>query len=80
MNDGQKRHLVATVDNDWVTQGLRLREAIIPDRIAEDMRRYATKHDAIRRGLANEEEAKAAYTALRVVAGLRNVHLAGSTN
>jgi len=80
MNDGRKRYLVATVDNDWVTQGLRLREATILDRIAEAKRRYATKHDAIRSGLATEEETKAAYTALRVLSGLRNVHMAGSTN
>jgi small GTP-binding protein len=74
------RVLVAAVDDDAVIQGLLVREATTLDRIAEDMRRYATKHDAIRRGLASEEETKAAYTALRVVAGLRNVHLAGSTN
>ncbi len=74
------RVLVSAVDDDAVIQGLLVREATIFDRIAEDMRRYATKHDALRRGLASEEETKAAYTALRVLAGLRNVHLAGSTN
>ena len=74
------RVLVAAVDDDAVIEGLLARQATILDRIAEDMRRYATKHDAIRRGLATEEETKAAYRALRVLAGLRNVHMAGSTN
>jgi hypothetical protein len=82
MNDGQKRHLVATVDNDTVTQGLLFREATILDQFFDDLRRYGTKHDddAIRRLLATEEETKVGYMALRVLAGLRNVHLAGSTN
>ncbi len=72
--------LVAMINDDAVIQKLLEREATILERVAEDMRRYATKHDAIRRGLASEEETKAAYTALRVLAGLRNVHLAGSTD
>jgi len=74
------RMLVAAVDDDAVIHGLLVRQATILERIAEDMRRYATKHDAIRRGLATEEETKAAYTALQVLAGLRNVHMAGSRN
>lgn len=74
------RVLVAAVDDDAVIQGLLLRQATILERISEDMRRYATKHDAIRRVLATEEETKAAHMALQVLTGLRNVHMAGSTS
>jgi hypothetical protein len=82
MNDGQKRHLVATVDNGMVTQGLLFREATILERFFDDMRHYATKHDddAIRRVLATEEETKAEYMTLRVLPGLRNVNMTGSSN
>ncbi|MHB9842064.1 dynamin family protein [Paraburkholderia terrae] len=50
-------------------------EAALLDRLAEDMRRYATKHDAIRRYLASQEEQDASETALAVLAGLPNGHV-----
>lgn len=106
MNDGQKRHLVATfrhIDEllaedrlnlvvvgclsrrrtslmDAILGTDRLPTATILERISEDVRRYATKHDAIRGMLATEGETKAGYVALRILAGLRNVHMAGSTD
>ena len=53
-----------------------VREAAILERLSEDMRRYATKHDAIRRQLASQEESEAAGRAVAMVAGLPNVRLA----
>ncbi|HUJ01805.1 MAG TPA: dynamin family protein [Usitatibacter sp.] len=52
------------------------RQARILERISEDMRRYATKHDALRRDLGSEEEITAAERALSLVAGHRRVHSA----
>lgn len=53
------------------------RQAEMLDRLAEDMRRYATKYDALRRYLASEEERDAAETALAAIAGLPNGHVNG---
>jgi GTP-binding protein EngB required for normal cell division len=70
-------HRLAAAMDDGETVGrLMARQAAMLERFAEDMRRYATKHDAIRRFLASEEERKAGRNALIVVAGLRNRHLA----
>jgi hypothetical protein len=52
-------------------------QAAMLDRLAEDMRRYATKYDALRRYLASEEERDAAELALGVLAGLPNGHVNG---
>lgn len=52
-------------------------QAAMLDRLAEDMRRYATKYDALRRYLASEEERDAAEMALGVLAGLPNGHVNG---
>jgi hypothetical protein len=43
------------------------------DRLAEDMRRYALKHDGLRRSLTSEEELRAADDALACVAGRRSI-------
>ncbi len=56
-------------------QDLLVREAAILERLSEDMRRYATKFDAIRRQLASDEETEAAERALFLMAGLPNVQL-----
>lgn len=53
------------------------RQAAMLERLAEDMRRYATKHDALRRYLASEEERDAAEMALAVLAGLPNGYVNG---
>lgn len=50
------------------------REAATLNRLAEDMRRYATKRDAIRRNLLDEEETYADERAMTALAGLRNVN------
>lgn len=67
--------LVSSVDDAGSIRGLLLRHAAILERLSEDMRRYATKHDAIRRQLASEEEINAAERTLWLVAGLPNAHI-----
>jgi GTP-binding protein EngB required for normal cell division len=44
------------------------------ERLAEDMQRYAVKHDGLRRALASDEERNAPTRALQVLAGDRNVN------
>ena len=53
-------------------------EAIILERLSEDMKRYALKRDAVRRYLLTEEETAAAHRALLLLAGHRNVSNAGT--
>lgn len=43
------------------------------ERTAEDLQRYALKHDALRRYLTSEEERRASQIALLLLAGHRNV-------
>ncbi len=50
------------------------REAAVMERIAEDMQRYAIKHDALRRDLASSEEQDAYLQALQLLVGHRNVN------
>jgi hypothetical protein len=44
------------------------------ERISEDMKRNALKHDAVRRYLATDEEASAARRGLLAITGFRNVN------
>jgi len=44
-------------------------EATATERLTEDMQRYVLKRDGIRRGLATEEESRAAKTAIGFIAG-----------
>lgn len=50
-----------------------LREAALFTHVAEDLRRYALKFDAMRRVLASEGEESAPLRALRLLAGLPNL-------
>jgi hypothetical protein len=43
------------------------------ERTAEDLQRYALKHDALRRYLTSAEERQASLLALLLLAGHRNV-------
>lgn len=70
------RPLITSIDDEEMIRKLMVREAIILDRLSEDMRRYATKHDALRRFLASDEERSAGHTAITALAGLRNVNMA----
>lgn len=56
---------------DLRIQGLARRLAPAAERLAEDMQRYVLRRDAIRHGLASEEETQAAKRALGFVAGSR---------
>jgi hypothetical protein len=49
-------------------------EAALLRRVAEDMRRYALKHEGVRRYLASEEETKAAQRALLLLGGHRTLN------
>jgi GTP-binding protein EngB required for normal cell division len=66
------RRVIASLDDLETVEDLLLREAMILERVSEDMRRYATKHDAARRFLASEEENRAARAAIALLAGMRN--------
>jgi small GTP-binding protein len=68
------RLLAAAVDDANTLRRLMGREAALLGRLAEDMRRYATKRDAIRRNLIDEEETYADQRAMTALAGLRHVN------
>jgi GTP-binding protein EngB required for normal cell division len=70
--------LLSALREEGLARGFLEREAAMLDRLAEDMRRYATKHDAVRRYLASQEEQDAAETALVVLGGLPNGHVSGT--
>jgi len=63
----------AVRDGDLLRSMLK-RQATILQRYSEDMRRYAMKHDAVRRYLASQEETTAAERGLLLVTGLRQVN------
>ncbi|WP_322061673.1 dynamin family protein [Paraburkholderia sp. J63] len=67
--------LVAGLHDAGLIERVLAREAAILSRLADDLRRYATKHDAIRRQLASAEETEAAERTLKLIAGLVNVHV-----
>jgi hypothetical protein len=68
--------LLAEIPNNTVKRELAERQAAILERFSEDMRRYALKHDAVRRHLASQEETAVAERALQSVGGRRNVNFA----
>jgi GTP-binding protein EngB required for normal cell division len=65
------RLLVGALGDIPVTAKLLARQAAMLRRMAEDMRRYALKHDGLRRYLASDEETRAAERALTILAGHR---------
>jgi len=54
-------------------QSLLLSHARLLERVAEDLQRYALRHDALRRYLTSEEERQASQVALLLLAGHRSV-------
>jgi GTP-binding protein EngB required for normal cell division len=66
--------LLRHVDDTSVRQYLLLREAGMMERTAEDMQRYAIKHDALRRHLVSKEENDAPLLGLQLLTGHRNVN------
>ncbi len=67
--------LVAALSDPVLVERVLTRESTILLRLAEDLRRYAMKHDAIRRQLASHEENEAVDRSLKMIAGLDNVHV-----
>jgi GTP-binding protein EngB required for normal cell division len=68
------RLVLAAIGPGEEAKTLLMVEATLMERVSEDMRRYALKHDGVRRDLASEEELSAAKRALILVAGHRNVN------
>lgn len=56
-----------------IVQALIRSHARLLERTAEDLQRYAVKHDALRRHLTSEEERRASQLALLLLAGHRNL-------
>jgi GTP-binding protein EngB required for normal cell division len=68
--------LVAAVSDKDVVANLIDHQAAVLQRFSEDMRRYALKHDAVRRYLASHEETTVAERGLLSVAGRERVNFA----
>jgi hypothetical protein len=66
--------LLQQISNSSARQRLLLREAAVMERTAEDMQRYAIKHDALRRYLVSKEENDAPLLGLQLLTGHRNVN------
>jgi small GTP-binding protein len=68
--------LLAEVHNVDALRALVEHQATVLQRFSEDMRRYALKHDAVRRYLASQEETSVAQRGLLSVAGRQRVNFA----
>jgi hypothetical protein len=68
--------LVGEIEDADTMSKIIARQAMIFERLSEDMKRYALKHDAIRRALASAEEETAAERALSALAAHRNINTA----
>ncbi len=66
--------LAAAVQDGDLLRSMLQRQATVLERYAEDMRRYALKHDGVRRYLASQEETTAAERGLLLVTGRRQVN------
>jgi GTP-binding protein EngB required for normal cell division len=66
--------LLRRLNDASVRQYLLLREAGMMERTAEDMQRYAIKHDALRRHLVSKEENDAPLLGLQLLTGHRTVN------
>ncbi len=69
------RLLGAAVADADVLAKLFARQATLLQRVAEDMRRVALKHEGVRRWLASDEETRAAQRALLLLAGHRTLNM-----
>lgn len=66
--------VLAQVEDESIGHRLLLREAAVMERTAEDMQRYAIKHDARRRHLVSQEEDDAPLLGLQLLTGHRSVN------
>jgi hypothetical protein len=65
--------LAAAIKSARVVRELMRRQACLLDRLAEDMKRYALKRDAVRSALLSDEEETASKRGLSLLARARNV-------
>ncbi len=65
--------LVGTLRNECLIRELTTRQAALLDRLAEDMKRSALKHDGVRRFLLSDEEESASKRALALLARVRPI-------
>jgi hypothetical protein len=70
------RLLSAAIAEPNLAARLYSRQAALLQRVAEDMRRYALKHEGVRRHLASSEEMQAGTRALALLAGHRTLNTA----
>jgi Dynamin family len=68
------RLLAAVLDDRDLAGRVFARQAALLRRVAEDMRRYALKHEGIRRHLVSAEETQAAARALLLLGGHRSLN------
>jgi GTPase SAR1 family protein len=68
------RLLASAIPDPQIVARLFGREAALLQRVAEDMRRYALKHEGVRRHLASDEETQAAERALLLLGGHRTLN------
>jgi small GTP-binding protein len=66
--------LISVVEDSELVRALLKRQSKVLQRYAEDMQRYAMKHDAVRRYLATQEETTAAERGLLAMVGRQNVN------
>jgi GTPase Era involved in 16S rRNA processing len=69
--------VIGAIGSESVARELLMEEAAALQRLSEDMRRYALKHDGVRRAFASEEEFSADRRALMLLGGHRNVFALG---
>jgi len=66
--------VLVKIDQASARRNLLIRQAAVLERTAEDMQRYAIKHDALRRHLVSKEENDAPLLGLQMLVGHRNVN------
>lgn len=66
--------LLSVIPDSGLVRTMLERQAAVLQRFSEDMKRYAIKHDGVRRYLASEEETTAAERGLLLITGRRQVN------
>jgi hypothetical protein len=66
--------VLARNTDEALSRHLLEREADLLERTAEDMQRYAIRHDALRRALTSAEERNSHLQALQMLVGHRHVN------
>ncbi|HEY6387674.1 MAG TPA: dynamin family protein [Candidatus Acidoferrum sp.] len=66
--------LISAIHDADLVRAMLERHAAVLERYSEDMKRYAIKHEGVRRYLASEEETTAANRGLLLIAGRRQVN------